>query len=102
MDPAWTPAAKPIEDHEDKRKKRGRSVIGKRRKLIDGSFEYNTESIMVPKQRGRKRKHPLDPTARSNALKLSCKIDEKLLASISDEDIDISPFTVCCFNFIIH
>ncbi|XP_014213242.1 uncharacterized protein LOC106642854 isoform X2 [Copidosoma floridanum] len=91
-DPAWTPAAKPVEDHEDKRRKRGRAVIGgKRRKLMDGTIEFSTELVAGPK-RGRKRKHPIDPAARSNAIKLSCKIDEKLLASISDEDIDISPF----------
>lgn len=90
-DPAWTPAAKTVGDEEDKRKKRGRPVINKRKRLLEGDF---SDPAPAPKRPGRKRKYPIDPAARGNALKLTCKIDEKLLASVSDEDIDISPFKV--------
>ena len=86
-DPAWTPAAKLVGDDEDKRKKRGRPVISKRRKYLDGDYG---EHVVAPKRPGRKRRNHLD----LNAMKPVCKIDEKLLASVSDEDIDISPFKV--------
>ncbi|XP_058807073.1 uncharacterized protein LOC131673241 isoform X2 [Phymastichus coffea] len=91
-DPAWTPQAKANADDQEPRKKRGRPVI-KRKRLDD----FN-DSITTPKRPGRKRKNPIDVNARANALKISCKIDEKLLASVSDEDIDISPFKHSTFG----
>lgn len=87
-DPAWTPAAKSSGDDEDKRKKRGRLFIGKRKKLLDDSNDF------LGLKKGRKKRNQIDPNARSNAIRVSCKIDEKLLASTCDEDIDISPFKV--------
>jgi hypothetical protein len=85
-DPAWTPAAKSVGEEEEKRKKRGRPpMISKRRDLVHG------EQSVAPKRPGRKRRNQVEA---ANATKLTCKIDEKLLASVSDEDIDISPFKV--------
>lgn len=105
-DPAWTPAAKPGED-EEKRKKRGRAVVPKRKRPGGGGDELGGEHPLGPgpKRAGRKRRSQFDANARSNAIKLSCKIDEKLLASVSDEDIDISPFKVglaCCPDPVIR
>ena len=95
-DPAWTPAAKSVGDDEEKRKKRGRPVISKRKKYSDTDF---SDHVIIPK-RGRKRRHQLDV----GITKISCKIDEKLLASVSDEDIDISPFKVdlTSFPYFLH
>ncbi|XP_066587201.1 uncharacterized protein [Prorops nasuta] len=89
-DPAWTPTIKPVGDEEDKRKKRGRPVISKKSKKLFEEDGYSSEDVVVPKKSARRK---VDKS-RSNdtSLKLSCKIDEKLLASVSDEDIDISPF----------
>lgn len=86
-DPAWTPAAKSSGDDEDKRKKRGRLFIGKRKKLLD-------DNDFLGLKKGKKKRNQIDPNARSNAIRVSCKIDEKLLASNCDEEIDISPFKV--------
>lgn len=95
-DPAWTPAVKLVGDEEEKKKKRGRPVITRKsRKVLE---EDGSGDIVVSKKSHRK-KHET-PSKTSNVTgKLSCKIDEKLLASISDEDIDISPFKVSRFGF---
>ncbi|KAJ8678761.1 hypothetical protein QAD02_014548 [Eretmocerus hayati] len=87
-DPAWTPAAKATGDEDDKRKKRGKSIIHKRKKLLDGE---SPESA-APKRPGRKKRSNVENVNRTPGNKFGCKIDEKLLASVSDEDIDISPF----------
>ncbi|XP_008559916.1 putative uncharacterized protein DDB_G0277255 isoform X1 [Microplitis demolitor] len=80
-DPAWTPAAKLTGDDDDKKKKRGRPVISKKtRKMLDDD-DYSS-SDLIPKKGRKKSDH------KNSVL----KIDEKLLASVSDEDIDISPF----------
>lgn len=91
-DPAWTPAAKLAGDEEEKRKKRGRPVISKRSRKVMDEDGYSSGDLPAPKKSGRK-KH--DMYSRHSNSKLSCRIDEKLLASVSDEDIDISPFKVC-------
>ncbi|KAH0550538.1 uncharacterized protein LOC123261078 isoform X1 [Cotesia glomerata] len=80
-DPAWTPAAKLTGDDDEKKKKRGRPVISKKiRKLLDDD-DYSS-SDLIPRKGRKKSDH------KNSVL----KIDEKLLASVSDEDIDISPF----------
>ncbi|XP_011308805.1 uncharacterized protein [Fopius arisanus] len=84
-DPAWTPAAKLGPGDEDKKKKRGRPVISKRAKNLLDADDYS--SVEVVGKRGRKKNENKNSMA-----KVSCKIDEKLLASVTDEDIDISPF----------
>ncbi|XP_016766169.1 uncharacterized protein LOC552092 isoform X3 [Apis mellifera] len=90
-DPAWTPAVKLVGDEEEKKKKRGRPVITKKSRKILEEEDYSSSDVVVSKKSSRK-KHET-PSKTSNVTgKLSCKIDEKLLASISDEDIDISPF----------
>lgn len=97
-DPAWTPAVKLVGDEEEKKKKRGRPVITKKSRKILEEEDYSPSDVVVSKKSSRK-KHET-PSKTSNVTgKLSCKIDEKLLASISDEDIDISPFKV--YNLII-
>ncbi|XP_034935014.1 uncharacterized protein [Chelonus insularis] len=84
-DPAWTPAAKLTGDDEEKKKKRGRPVISKKtRKMLDDD-DYLSSDLMPRK--GRKK-----GDMKNMVSKFACKIDEKLLASVSDEDIDISPF----------
>ncbi|CAK9819785.1 Glutamine and serine-rich protein 1 [Anthophora plagiata] len=90
-DPAWTPAVKLVGDEEEKKKKRGRPVITKKSRKVLEEDDYSAGDVVVSKKSSRK-KHET-PSKTSNVTgKLSCKIDEKLLASISDEDIDISPF----------
>ncbi|XP_017756417.1 PREDICTED: uncharacterized protein LOC108548124 isoform X2 [Eufriesea mexicana] len=90
-DPAWTPAIKLVGDEEEKKKKRGRPVITKKSRKVLEEDDYFPSEVIVSKKSSRK-KHET-PSKTSNVTgKLSCKIDEKLLASISDEDIDISPF----------
>lgn len=91
-DPAWTPAVKLVGDEEEKKKKRGRPVITKKSRKALEEDDYSPCDV-VSKKSARK-KHET-PSKTSNVTgKLSCKIDEKLLASVSDEDIDISPFKV--------
>ena len=92
-DPAWTPAAKLAGDEEEKRKKRGRPVISKRSRKVMDENGYSSGDGPIPKKSGRKKNDMCSKN--SNSTKLSCKIDEKLLAAVSDEDIDISPFKVC-------
>lgn len=89
-DPAWTPAAKLAGDEEDKRKKRGRPVISKRSRKVMDEDGYSSGDLSVPKKSGRK-KHDVH-SRHSNSHKNSSRSDEKSLASVSDEDIDISPF----------
>ncbi|XP_033210654.1 uncharacterized protein LOC117168873 isoform X2 [Belonocnema kinseyi] len=89
-DPAWTPAAKLAGDEEEKRKKRGRPVISKRSRKVMDEDGYSSSDAPIPKKSGRK-KHDMY-SKNSNSSKLICKIDEKMLAAVSDEDIDISPF----------
>lgn len=92
-DPAWTPAVKLVGDEEEKKKKRGRPVITKKSRKVLEEDEYSPDFVISKKS---SRKKHETPSKTSNVTgKLSCKIDEKLLASISDEDIDISPFKVC-------
>ncbi|XP_043529870.1 uncharacterized protein LOC122539192 isoform X4 [Frieseomelitta varia] len=89
-DPAWTPAVKLVGDEEEKKKKRGRPVITKKSRKVLEEDEYSPDFVISKKS---SRKKHETPSKTSNVTgKLSCKIDEKLLASISDEDIDISPF----------
>ncbi|XP_063978582.1 uncharacterized protein LOC135163252 isoform X2 [Diachasmimorpha longicaudata] len=85
-DPAWTPADKLGPGDLDKKKKRGRPVISKRAKNLLDTEDYSSAEVVVNK-RGRKKNEVKNAMA-----KVSCKIDEKLLASVTDEDIDISPF----------
>lgn len=92
-DPAWTPAVKLIGDEEEKRKKRVRPVITKKIRKILEEDEYSSGEVIVSKKSTRK-KHEMPSKNSNNAGKLSCKIDEKLVAAASDEDIDISPFKV--------
>ncbi|KAK0176022.1 hypothetical protein PV328_000201 [Microctonus aethiopoides] len=87
-DPAWTPAAKLTGDEEEKKKKRGRPVISKRTKKMLDDDEYSSNEVVS--KRGRKKSDSKNATS-----KFACRIDEKLLASVSDEDIDISPFKRC-------
>ncbi|XP_050479450.1 uncharacterized protein LOC126868228 isoform X2 [Bombus huntii] len=90
-DPAWTPAVRLVGDEEEKKKKRGRPVITKKSRKVLEEDDYFSSDIVISKKSSRK-KHET-PSKTSNVTgKLSCKIDEKLLACISDEDIDISPF----------
>lgn len=81
FDPGWSPVKE-----EEKRKKRGRpSFAAKKRKAPD-SIELEAQ----PPRKGGRKKRNMDGTNK----KLFCKIDEKLIASVSDEDIDISPYKV--------
>ncbi|XP_003701482.2 uncharacterized protein LOC100883544 isoform X2 [Megachile rotundata] len=89
-DPAWTPAVKLVGDEEEKKKKRGRPVITKKSRRVIEEDDY-TGDVIVSKKSSRKKNETVSKTS-NVAGKVSCKIDEKLLASISDEDIDISPF----------
>lgn len=94
-DPAWTPAATLIGEEEEKKKKRGRPVISKKSKRLLDEEGYSSGDVVVLKSRGRKKNDG------SSSSKMSCKIDEKLLAAVSDEDIDISPFKVIySFSFL--
>ncbi|KZC12552.1 Glutamine and serine-rich protein 1 [Dufourea novaeangliae] len=92
-DPAWTPAVKLVGDEEEKKKKRGRPVISKKSKKIIEDSVYCPGTVVVSKSKTRK-KHESKSHSKISSVtgKLSCKIDEKLIASVSDEDIDISPF----------
>ncbi|XP_078047947.1 uncharacterized protein LOC144475688 isoform X2 [Augochlora pura] len=90
-DPAWTPAVKLVGDEEEKKKKRGRPVITKKSRKVREESDYCSSDSVGSKIKTRK-KHESHSKISSASGKLSCKIDEKLLASISDEDIDISPF----------
>lgn len=91
-DPAWTPIAKVPGEEGDKVKKRGRPpVIGKN--LLKKAENLLPDGTPVLKKRGRKSKHDLQRSA-ENAVKGTCTINEKLLAAVADEDIDISPFKV--------
>ncbi|KAM0729784.1 Glutamine and serine-rich protein 1 [Formica fusca] len=89
-DPAWTPAVKLVGDEEEKRKKRVRPVITKKIRKILEEDGYSSGEAIISKKSTRK-KHEI-PSKNSSTGKLSCKIDEKLVAAASDEDIDISPF----------
>ncbi|KAL0102791.1 hypothetical protein PUN28_018229 [Cardiocondyla obscurior] len=89
-DPAWTPAVKLVGDEEEKRKKRSRPVITKKiRKMLEEDGYSSGEPVVSKKLTRKKHETPLK---NSSSSKLSCKIDEKLVAAASDEDIDISPF----------
>lgn len=92
-DPAWTPAVKLVGDEEEKKKKRGRPVITKKSRKALEEDDYSSSDVVSKKSS--RRKHETQSKTGNIAGKLSCKIDEKLLACISDEDIDISPFKVC-------
>lgn len=97
-DPAWTPAAKLVGDEDEKKKKRGRPVVSKKSKRILDEEGYSSGDVIFLKKSGRK-KHE-GSSKNSSSGKNSCKIDEKLLASVSDDDIDISPFKVSAiFSF---
>ncbi|KYM91850.1 Glutamine and serine-rich protein 1 [Atta colombica] len=90
-DPAWTPAVKLVGDEEEKRKKRVRPVITKKiRKMLEEDG-YSSGEAIISKKLTRK-KHEIFSKNSNNFGKLSCRIDEKLVAAASDEDIDISPF----------
>lgn len=92
-DPAWTPAVKLVGDEEEKRKKRTRPVITKKiRKMLEED-DYSSGEAIVLKKSTRKKHEMLSKNSNSSG-KLSCRIDEKLVAAASDEDIDISPFKV--------
>lgn len=92
-DPAWTPAVKLVGDEEEKRKKRVRPVITKKiRKMLEEDG-YSSGEAIISKKLTRK-KHEMFSKNSNNFGKLSCRIDEKLVAAASDEDIDISPFKV--------
>jgi len=102
-DPAWTPAVKLVGDEEEKRKKRARPVITKKIRKILEEDGYSSGEAIITKKSMRK-KHEISLKNNSSG-KLSCKIDEKLVAAASDEDIDISPFKVSntfykCYNLI--
>lgn len=99
-DPAWTPAVKLVGDEEDKRKKRGRPLITKKNKKTLEEDGYSSGEVIVSKKSVRKR-HEVYSKNSSNSGKISTKIDEKLITSASDEDIDISPFKVLCLYFNI-
>jgi len=93
-DPAWTPAVKLIGDEEEKRKKRARPVITKKiRKMLEEDGYSSGEANISKKLMRKKHEMPLEKNS-NNSGKLSCRIDEKLVAAASDEDIDISPFKV--------
>lgn len=92
-DPAWTPAVKLVGDEEEKRKKRARPVITKKIRKILEEDGYSSGEAIVSKKSTRK-KHEMSSKHSNNSGKLSCRIDEKLVAAASDEDIDISPFKV--------
>lgn len=92
-DPAWTPAVKLAGDEEEKRKKRARPVITKKIRKILEEDGYSSGEVIVTKKSTRK-KHEVSSKNSNSSGKISCKIDEKLIASVSDEDIDISPFKV--------
>ncbi|XP_015123603.1 uncharacterized protein LOC107045755 isoform X2 [Diachasma alloeum] len=85
-DPAWTPADKLGPGDLDKKKKRGRPVISKRAKNLLDNEDYSSVEAVGGK-RGRRKSD-----VKNSMAKVTCKIDEKLLASVTDEDIDISPF----------
>lgn len=91
-DPAWTPAIKLTGDETEMKKKRGRPVINKRRKMFGEDGEY-VSAENAPKKPGRKK---LDPSLKNmnSSQKMSCKMNDKSLASGGDADVDISPFTV--------
>ncbi|XP_077282742.1 uncharacterized protein LOC143908809 isoform X1 [Temnothorax americanus] len=90
-DPAWTPAVKLVGDEEEKRKKRARPVITKKiRKMLEEDG-YSSGEAIISKKSTRK-KHETPSKNSNSSSKLSCRIDEKLVAAASDEDIDISPF----------
>lgn len=92
-DPAWTPAVKLVGDEEEKRKKRARPVITKKiRKMLEEDG-YSSGEVIISKKSTRKKHETLSKNSNSSG-KLSCRIDEKLVAAASDEDIDISPFKV--------
>lgn len=93
-DPAWTPAVKLVGEEEEKRKKRARPVITKktRRKILEEDGYSSGETVISKKSK--KKKYEMHPRNSNSSGKPSCKINEKLLASASDEDIDISPFKV--------
>lgn len=92
-DPAWTPAVKLLGDEEEKRKKRARPVITKKiRKMLEEDGYSSGEAIVSKKST--RRKHETSSKNSNNSGKFSCRIDEKLVAAASDEDIDISPFKV--------
>lgn len=103
-DPAWTPAVKLVGDEEEKKKKRGRPVITKKSRKVKEEGDYCSGDITAGSKIKTRKKHESQSKISSGTGKLSCKIDEKLLASISDEDIDISPFKVRCLfiTFIYH
>ncbi|XP_053974648.1 uncharacterized protein LOC128874201 isoform X3 [Hylaeus volcanicus] len=88
-DPAWTPAVKLVGDEEEKKKKRTRPVISKKSRKVLDEDDYPLADVSKKSSR---RKHEAQSKTGSVAGKVSCKIDEKLIASVSDEDIDISPF----------
>ncbi|XP_054000197.1 uncharacterized protein LOC128887839 isoform X3 [Hylaeus anthracinus] len=88
-DPAWTPAVKLVGDEEEKKKKRTRPVISKKSRKVLDEDDYPLADVSKKSSR---RKHEAHSKTGSVAGKVSCKIDEKLIASVSDEDIDISPF----------
>lgn len=97
-DPAWTPAVKLAGDEEEKRKKRARPVITKKIRKILEEDGYSSGEIIVTKKSARK-KHEMSSKNSNSSGKVSCKIDEKLIASVSDEDIDISPFKVIYITY---
>lgn len=92
-DPAWTPAVKLVGDEDEKRKKRARPVITKKIRKILEEDGYSSGEIIVSKRPMRK-KHERPSKNIISSAKFSCKINEKLVTSASDEDIDISPFKV--------
>jgi len=82
-----------VGDEEEKRKKRVRPVITKKiRKMLEEDG-YSSGEAIISKKLTRK-KHEMFSKNSNNFGKLSCRIDEKLVAAASDEDIDISPFKV--------
>ncbi|XP_012054111.1 PREDICTED: LOW QUALITY PROTEIN: uncharacterized protein LOC105617149 [Atta cephalotes] len=90
-DPAWTPAVKLVGDEEEKRKKRVRPVITKKiRKMLEEDG-YSSGEAIISKKIDEKEMRSSQKNS-NNFGKLSCRIDEKLVAAASDEDIDISPF----------
>lgn len=92
-DPAWTPAVKLVGEEEEKRKKRGRPAITKKIRKILEEDGYSSGEAIVSKKSTRK-KHEMSSKNVNNFGKISTKNDEKLAATASDEDIDISPFKV--------
>lgn len=93
-DPAWTPAVKLSGEEEEKKKKRSRPVITKKCRRIFDEDGYSSGEIAMPKKSTRK-KH--SATVKNSAVltKAATKVDDKIIAVNSDDDMDISPFKVC-------